>query len=77
MIGYIPTGYFPTSIVVDKDQKQLVVADDKGIGTHVLSRSANLFRLQHPPGYRRGQSDPGAERYDLAGFSKQVFNNNH
>jgi YVTN family beta-propeller protein len=28
VIGYIPTGYFPTSVAYDKAQKQLVVADD-------------------------------------------------
>ncbi len=42
VIGYIPTGYFPTSIAYDKAQKQLVVADDKGLGTHVPSRSGGL-----------------------------------
>ena len=39
VIGYIPTGYFPTSIAYDTAQKQLVVADDKGLGTHVPARS--------------------------------------
>ena len=39
VIGYIPTGYFPTSIAWDKAQKQLVVADDKGLGTHVPAHS--------------------------------------
>ena len=30
VIGYIPTGYFPTSEAYDKVRKQLVIADDKG-----------------------------------------------
>src|SRR6204780_2860020 len=42
VIGYIPTGYFPTSIAYDKAQKQLVVADDKGLGSHVPARSGGL-----------------------------------
>src|SRR6185437_6472852 len=33
VIGYIPTAYFPTSITYDKAQKQLVIADDKGLGS--------------------------------------------
>ncbi len=46
VIGYIPTGYFPTSIAYDKVRKQLVVADDKGLGTHVpKARSARPLRL--------------------------------
>ncbi len=32
VIGYIPTLYFPTSIVYDTSDDKLVVADDKGIG---------------------------------------------
>src|SRR5207247_7064963 len=32
VIGYIPTAYFPTSIAYDPARKQLVVADDKGLG---------------------------------------------
>ena len=77
VIGYIPTGYFPTSIAWDKDQKQLVVADDKGIGTHVLSRSANLsgFNTHQDTGAVNLIPVPNAS--DLAGFSKQVFDNNH
>lgn len=31
VIGYIPTAYFPTSITIDKAQKQLIIADDKGL----------------------------------------------
>jgi len=45
VIGYIPTGYFPTSIAYDKEQKQLIVADDKGLGTHLPTRSGGLRRF--------------------------------
>jgi YVTN family beta-propeller protein len=32
VVGYIPTAYFPTSIVFDAAHRQLVVNDDKGVG---------------------------------------------
>ncbi len=62
VIGYIPTGYFPTSIAYDKARKQLVVADDKGLGTHVPARLRRPIRLQHASGHGDRQSDPAAER---------------
>lgn len=33
IIGYIPVGYAPTSIVFDETHQRLIVANDKGIGT--------------------------------------------
>lgn len=77
VIGYIPTGYFPTSIAYDKAHRQLVVADDKGLGAHVPTRSGGL------PGFNTHQDTgtvnliplPNADV--LARFSKQVFDNNH
>jgi len=77
VIGYIPTGYFPTSIAYDKAQKQLVVADDKGLGTHVPARSGGLsgFNTHQDTGTVNLIPPPNAEQ--LAQFSKQVFDNNH
>jgi YVTN family beta-propeller protein len=77
VIGYIPTGYFPTSIAYDKAQKQLVVADDKGLGTHVPARSGGLsgFNTHQDTGTVNLIPLPNAEQ--LAQFSKQVFDNNH
>jgi YVTN family beta-propeller protein len=77
VIGYIPTGYFPTSIALDKVQKQLVVADDKGLGTHVPARSGGLsgFSTHQDTGTVNLIPLPNANQ--LAGFSKQVFDNNH
>ena len=78
VIGYIPTGYFPTSIAYDKARKQLAVTDDKGLGSRggVASRQGvsglvtmidtgivNLIPL------------PNASQ--LARYSKQVFDNDH
>jgi YVTN family beta-propeller protein len=77
VIGYIPTGYFPTSIAYDKVQKQLVVADDKGLGTHVPARSGGLsgFSTHQDTGTVNLIPLPNANQ--LAQFNKQVFNNNH
>jgi YVTN family beta-propeller protein len=77
VIGYIPTGYFPTSIAYDKGQKQLVVADDKGLGAHVPTRSGGLsgFNTHQDTGTVNLIQLPNATQ--LARFSKQVFDNNH
>jgi len=77
VIGYIPTGYFPTSIAYDKAQKQLVVADDKGLGAHVPAHSGGLagFNTHQDTGTVNLIPLPNATQ--LAQFSKQVFDNNH
>jgi YVTN family beta-propeller protein len=77
VLGYIPTGYFPTSIAYDKVQKQLVVADDKGLGSHVPARSGDLsgFSTHQDTGTVNLIPLPNANQ--LARFSKQVFDNNH
>jgi YVTN family beta-propeller protein len=77
VIGYIPTGYFPTSVAYDKVQKQLVVADDKGLGAHVPARSGGLFgfNTHQDTGTVNLIELPNANQ--LARFSKQVFDNNH
>jgi YVTN family beta-propeller protein len=74
VIGYIPTGYFPTSIAYDKTQNQLAVADDKGLGTHVPARSGG-FNTHQDTGTVNLIPLPNATQ--LARFSKQVFDNNH
>ncbi len=77
VIGYIPTGYFPTSIAYDKTHRQLVVADDKGMGAHVPARSGGLsgFNTHQDTGTVNLIPLPNADA--LARFSKQVFDNNH
>ena len=79
VIGYIPTGYFPTSIAYDKARKQLVVADDKGLGSrrrrsHLGKASPALVRMMDT-GTVNLIPLPNANQ--LARFSKQVFDNNH
>ncbi|HEX3744446.1 MAG TPA: hypothetical protein VHW09_10970 [Bryobacteraceae bacterium] len=77
VIGYIPTGYFPTSIAYDPAQKQLVVADDKGLGAHVPAHSGGLagFSTHQDTGTVNLIPLPNANQ--LARYSQQVFDNNH
>ena len=77
VIGYIPTGYFPTSIAYQKAQKQLVVADDKGLGTHVLTKTAGLEGFSTHVDTGTVNLIPLPNASELARFSKQVFDNNH
>ena len=78
VIGYIPTGYFPTSIAWDKVAKQLVIADDKGLGAQgAIGRSQGVagFNTHQDMGVVNVIPLPDAKQ--LARFSKQVFDNNH
>ena len=79
VIGYIPTGYFPTSIAYDKARKQLVIADDKGLGsrgTTTTTKSGVIAYNTHADmGVVNLIAEPNAT--SLATFSKQVFENNH
>jgi YVTN family beta-propeller protein len=77
VIGYIPTGYFPTSIAYDKAHRQVVVADDKGLGAHTPAKSGGLsgFNTHQDMGTVNLIPVPNADA--LARFSKQVFDNNH
>ena len=76
VIGYIPTGYFPTSISYDKARKQLVVADDKGLGTHVPTQSNGLTGFSTHVDTGTVNLIPVPNANELARFSKQVFVNN-
>jgi YVTN family beta-propeller protein len=78
VIGYIPTGYFPTSIVYDAAQKQLVVADDKGLGAQGSLSSAlgvTAFNTHRDTGVVNLIPLPNANL--LAKYTKEVINNNH
>lgn len=78
VIGYIPTAYFPTSIAWDKAQKQLVIADDKGLGARGLTRIMNGvvgYNTHADQGVVNLIPEPNAS--ELARFSKQVFTNDH
>ena len=78
VIGYIPTAYFPTSITYDKVRKQLVIADDKGLGSRGNSTTTDGvigYNTHADTGVVNLIPEPNAK--ELGKFSKQVFNNNH
>lgn len=77
VIGYIPTAYFPTSIEYDRPRKQLVIADDKGIGSRgvTVTRGGVIgYNTHADQGVVNLVPEPNAT--ELAKFSKQVFANN-
>ena len=78
VIGYIPTAYFPTSIAYDGARKQLVVADDKGLGSRgstTVKNGAVGFNTHSDMGVVNLIPEPNAG--SLAAFSHRVFENNH
>jgi YVTN family beta-propeller protein len=78
VIGYIPTAYFPTSIAYEKAQKQLVLADDKGLGSRGsmgVREGVSGNTTYADTGVVNLIPEPNASQ--LARFSKQVFTNNH
>ena len=78
VIGYIPTAYFPTSISYDKARKQLVIADDKGLGSRGITTVKDgvvAYSTHADMGVVNLIPEPNAG--SLAASSKQVFLNNH
>jgi YVTN family beta-propeller protein len=82
VVGYIPTAYFPTSIAYDAANKQLVVADDKGVGANTIPgsaqgvpTSAGAFNTHYEAG--RVSLIPLPNARQLAEYTEQVINNNH
>ena len=78
VIGYIPTAYFPTSISYDKARRQLVIADDKGLGSRgstTVKDGVVGYNTHADMGVVNLIPEPDAG--GLAASSKQVFQNNH
>lgn len=78
VLGYIPTAYFPTSIAFDKAQRQIVVADDKGLGARGATKSNKGvvdYNTHADMGVVNLIPEPNASL--LSGLSKKVFENNH
>ncbi len=78
VIGYLPTGYFPTSIAYEKTRRQLVVADDKGVGSRGSTTTLNGvtgYNTHADMGVVNVIPEPDA--HALMKFSTQVFANNH
>jgi YVTN family beta-propeller protein len=78
VIGYIPTAYFPTSIAWDQTRRQLVIADDKGLGsrgtTTTTKSGVTAYNTHADMGVVNLIAEPNAD--SLATLSKQVFANN-
>ncbi|MBV9181005.1 MAG: phosphoesterase, partial [Acidobacteria bacterium] len=78
VIGYIPTAYFPTSIAYDAAHRQLVVADDKGLGAQGslgFAQGVTAFNTHQDTGVVNMIPLPNADQ--LAAYTKQVIHNNH
>jgi YVTN family beta-propeller protein len=78
VLGMIPVAYAPASVVLDSAHNQLVVANDKGIGTRLS------FETDHGvTGYNTHQDNgtvslvPLPSKTELAIYTKQVSQNNH
>ena len=78
ILGMIPVGYAPSSVVLDEDQNELIVANDKGIGTRYSFE--NDYGVS---GYNTHQDNgtvsivPGPDSGTLQAMTAQVFQNNH
>jgi YVTN family beta-propeller protein len=78
VMGMIPVAYAPSSVVLDKADNTLIVANDKGIGTRY-----SFEKDYKVTGYNTHQDNgtvsivpiPGSET--LAKMTTQVFENNH
>jgi YVTN family beta-propeller protein len=78
VIGLIPVAYAPGSVVLDKANKQLLVANDKGIGTRFS------FETDYTVSGYNSHQDNGTvsivrlpNRAKLAAMTAQVYQNNH
>lgn len=78
VLGLIPVAYAPASVVLDKAQNAILVANDKGIGTR------QSFECDHGVcGYNTHQDNgtvsivPVPDKQTLATMTKDVFEYNH
>jgi YVTN family beta-propeller protein len=78
VLGMIPVAYAPSSVVLDAANNELIVANDKGIGTR------ESFECDHGVcGYNTHQDNgtvsivPVPDSTTLATMTSQVFTNNH
>jgi YVTN family beta-propeller protein len=87
VMGMIPVGYAPSSVVLDATDNALVVADDKGIGTTGFQKTPpeNSTTTAHgSPASLNTHQDlgivsivPVPNRSTLDAMTRQVFQNNH
>ncbi len=77
VLGYIPTLYFPTTIAYDKGSKQLIVSDDKGLGTQGsigTAHGVSAFNTHQDTGTVSLIPIPSSS--ELAKMTAQVIKNN-
>jgi DNA-binding beta-propeller fold protein YncE len=78
VMGFIPVAYAPSSVVLDKVNHQLIVANDKGIGTRLTYETDYGVS-----GYNSHQDSgtvslvPVPNPTTLANYTTQVYQNNH
>ncbi|MCL2449997.1 MAG: hypothetical protein FWD17_13705, partial [Polyangiaceae bacterium] len=91
VVGYIPTAYFPTFLSYDAANKQLVVADSKGVGVQeatvtfgdTLTRSSPSGAPQTLTGYHSFTDGgvvnliPLPNASQLIRYTEEVIQNNH
>ncbi|HKV80810.1 MAG TPA: alkaline phosphatase family protein [Candidatus Sulfotelmatobacter sp.] len=78
VLGMIPVGYAPSSVVLDEDANALLVANDKGIGTR-YSFETDYGVTDYNTHQDNGTVSiiPVPHRDSLEGMTRQVFQNNH
>ncbi len=78
VLGMIPVAYAPSSVVLDKANNSLIVANDKGIGTR-LSYECDYNVCDYNSHQDNGTVSivPVPDSGTLATMSTQVFQNNH
>ena len=78
VMGYIPVAYAPASVVLDKAHNQILVANDKGIGTLAsfgTYYSVTAYNTHQDTGTASIVALPSAPQ--LAMMTEQVYRNNH
>jgi len=78
VLGLIPVAYAPSSVVLDKANKQLIVANDKGIGTR-YSFETDYGVTDYNTHQDNGTVSiaPLPDSKKLAAMTTQVYQNNH
>jgi YVTN family beta-propeller protein len=83
ILGLIPTAYAPSSVVIDKKDKVLVIANDKGIGSTGIPPQNSLGTAHGVSGLNTHQDlgtvsiIPLPNVGELADWTNQVYLNNH
>jgi YVTN family beta-propeller protein len=78
VLGMIPVAYAPASVVLDAADKQLIVANDKGIGTrHSTETDHGVTGLNSHQDNGTVSIVPLPNKETLESMTKQVYQNNH